>query len=784
MESKSSSEAEMPYTLSIVVPKKKAKRGWMEEFQSGSFIETGQELMTSGPKEKTKLLDDVKLAPLLVAALEEVGLGTATKNFGSHDVIVIRGNRTLRSTAEAVGYPCLIDGDALKERAKVAGTYFQGNADLGKSRGIRCRFFAKFCFSATVDKGARNPYAFLHAPYSRRIESLLKKKENGPFHSSDALKLTWRLAMAAILGSDAVRSHWETNHDSIIRRPWAGVPSLLIDGDIAGAFALHVDSGDPDIVTRDLVATKTIPRSAPVVWSREYERIVERDFVEYFGVGVAFYFSFLSFYTRWLVLFAIGGSILAVARRLVGAMPFIVALAISYVTTWTFALLRAWNDRKARLSLRWGLLSMHHKDRQQRPAFFGKPGAVNPVTGTTSVPYFPPGDRRRLHRQNSMMLTLCLLVAIVNVVFCKYLRVFFVTRGWPALPSTIINAVVVFFLNSFVTGVAVFFADRENHEFDDDYDAAIFRAILVFRIVNSFATLFYTAYLKRPLEGRCDKNDDCFKDAGHCAMVFFLVQLTVGNALECLPAYLTYSHVTKAAVDKQKQDTEDPVTPEERDLERAWHQFHLTQAPSIDVLDDYLEIVIQFGYCVLFFVAFPTAPVFALVNNVLEAKIDTVKRISKRRPLPSDSQNVDAYVGAFLFLSILALVNNCALAAFETTDIIQHQLTLVSRLTPMSLFVRALLLNGLLASFISNFDSRGGHGGGSVFPYDVHLQLQRQAYVLSPDSKLVPELYNVSPPPTSSSSSSEQQQHHPTGFFSDFRGSTAFLLRSITHQPR
>jgi hypothetical protein len=38
--------------------------------------------------------------------------------------------------------------------------------------------------------------------------------------------------------------------------------------------------------------------------------------------------------------------------------------------------------------------------------------------------------------------------------------------------------------------------------------------------------------------------------------------------------------------------------------------------------NDYLEIFIQIGYVCLFSLAFPLAPLLALVNNIFEIKVD------------------------------------------------------------------------------------------------------------------------------------------------------------------
>ena len=49
---------------------------------------------------------------------------------------------------------------------------------------------------------------------------------------------------------------------------------------------------------------------------------------------------------------------------------------------------------------------------------------------------------------------------------------------------------------------------------------------------------------------------------------------------------------------------------------------------------EYLELVIQYGFITVFVCAFPLAPLFALVNNMIELRADAKKLLEKhRRPI-------------------------------------------------------------------------------------------------------------------------------------------------------
>ena len=46
---------------------------------------------------------------------------------------------------------------------------------------------------------------------------------------------------------------------------------------------------------------------------------------------------------------------------------------------------------------------------------------------------------------------------------------------------------------------------------------------------------------------------------------------------------------------------------------QAWDQLAL--------FDEYLELVIQYGFVTMFSAAFPLAPLFALANNIMEVRV-------------------------------------------------------------------------------------------------------------------------------------------------------------------
>lgn len=61
----------------------------------------------------------------------------------------------------------------------------------------------------------------------------------------------------------------------------------------------------------------------------------------------------------------------------------------------------------------------------------------------------------------------------------------------------------------------------------------------------------------------------------------------------------------------------------------------------IDVITVSLSAVIQFGFVSLFVASFPLAPLFALLNNIIEIRLDAKKFVTElRRPVAARAKDI------------------------------------------------------------------------------------------------------------------------------------------------
>jgi hypothetical protein len=82
----------------------------------------------------------------------------------------------------------------------------------------------------------------------------------------------------------------------------------------------------------------------------------------------------------------------------------------------------------------------------------------------------------------------------------------------------------------------------------------------------------------------------------------------------------------------------------------AEKQFELTSYAS--TFDDFNEIIIIWGYTILFVVVFPLAPLLSLLNNFVEVRVDAKKLLSfTQRPTPRQVGDIGAWKSVFTVIT-------------------------------------------------------------------------------------------------------------------------------------
>merc|ERR1719471_2517352 len=105
----------------------------------------------------------------------------------------------------------------------------------------------------------------------------------------------------------------------------------------------------------------------------------------------------------------------------------------------------------------------------------------------------------------------------------------------------------------------------------------------------------------------------------------------------------------------------------EEDMQDAEDQIDRFPAPQL--LDQMAELIVQYGYVTLFVMAFPLAPLLALINNWVEAYVDTTAWKESQRPIPKGAAGIGEWNTVLELFSYMAVLTNIALVSFRTDNV-------------------------------------------------------------------------------------------------------------------
>lgn len=80
-----------------------------------------------------------------------------------------------------------------------------------------------------------------------------------------------------------------------------------------------------------------------------------------------------------------------------------------------------------------------------------------------------------------------------------------------------------------------------------------------------------------------------------------------------------------------------------------------------------MYLVLQFGFITIFVAAFPLAPLFALLNNWVEIRLDAQKFVCEtRRPVAERAQDIGVWFTIMDALAHLAVISNVSFINTQT----------------------------------------------------------------------------------------------------------------------
>ncbi|MCJ8735889.1 hypothetical protein PDJAM_G00252750 [Pangasius djambal] len=107
------------------------------------------------------------------------------------------------------------------------------------------------------------------------------------------------------------------------------------------------------------------------------------------------------------------------------------------------------------------------------------------------------------------------------------------------------------------------------------------------------------------------------------------------------------------------EGTEDANLCDNCKLKDLLWNFDLNNVDSFSLFNEFLEMVLQFSFTTIFVAAFPLAPLLALLNNIIEIRMDAIKMVSlERRLVPRKTNDIGVWTDVLETIGVLAVIAN------------------------------------------------------------------------------------------------------------------------------
>ncbi|KAI0980879.1 hypothetical protein GJ496_003099 [Pomphorhynchus laevis] len=228
-------------------------------------------------------------------------------------------------------------------------------------------------------------------------------------------------------------------------------------------------------------------------------RDLQDDIKSYFGVEVAFYFAFTSFYVTWLIPIAAWGLLLYVLPT----HPLLIMMMVCLPNVcWWSIFIKIWTRKSNELAFRWGCLDYRSLEKP-RSQFISDKLVTNPATGQLEKSFSPFKRAFRQYAVSLPIIGLFCLVTLFTTLLENSISTSLRSRGHDGLwfMSTSTSLMKFFYQSASVTWnkefkrLAESLNNYENYRLNSDYENNLtFKMFLFFGVRFIFGLVYETFY--------------------------------------------------------------------------------------------------------------------------------------------------------------------------------------------------------------------------------------------------------------------------------------------------
>ena len=491
----------------------------------------------------------------------------------------------------------------------------------------------------------------------------------------------------------------------------------LIKNDvILSVFALH-----DRVALQELKDKYHGPAAIFLSWAQPYDAIQS-----YFGAKITLYFKFLGHFTLYMVIPAFVGLLIQlVILGYFNVNSPAAAIYSIFICIWGVCVMEFWKRTEKFIAMEQGMIGYEAKE-SYREEF--QEDKVIYLTGQ-EILYFSNTKRSQRKVISYLIIALCCCISVgTTAAIYKFKAIVSSTSmelNYSASSvASIMTSIQILFYSAVYSQFASTLTDYENNRTHTEHEDSTIAKSFIFHFINAYASFFFIAFFapwlptstypgedpnsyEASFQGQCG-SPSCMQTLAINLGIILAVDIVVGDTLELLVPYLS---------EKYKLSKELAGVHPHCELSPAEREYVMDEYGDNELIEDYMEIAIMFGYMTMFVAALPGSTFVVLIYLIIEVKVDIWKLTHlMRRPWPRGAEDIGSWQTIFDLVIAAAVIVNAGMIVF-TMDMVSQYSTFTQAWIFIGFQWVLFSIQALIRVSIPDV------------PSEVQIQLQRQEFL-------------------------------------------------------
>ncbi|XP_059393475.1 anoctamin-1a isoform X2 [Carassius carassius] len=364
-----------------------------------------------------------------------------------------------------------------------------------------------------------------------------------------------------------------------------------------------------------------------------------------------------------------------------------------FMALWATMFMEHWKRRQMRLNYIWDMTSFEETECQPRAEY-----EFHVMKKSLKKEQSPKAGNVKLTCRDRMPAYMTIIVMMIFLIFVTLAIVFGVVlyrvsimtalhmsstptfrtniRATVKTTAAIINLIIIIIMDEVYGAIARWLTIMEVPKTDKSFEERLIFKTFILKFANAFTPIVYLAFFRGRIIGRPGKYIYVMGSyrMEECAHAGCLMELCIQLCITMLGKQLIQNNLFEIGLPKLKKMLRQRKIDKnhQEELNRTLHRHEKDHflGPFVGLNPEYMEMIIQFGMVTLFVASFPLAPLFALLNNVIEIRLDAKKFVTElRRPIAVRAKDIGIWYTLLRGISKVAVIVNAFVISF-TSDFI------------------------------------------------------------------------------------------------------------------